>query len=151
MCRNIRLNVPKKKEQPEEIAKKVLKFLNGLKAIDEREFSDWYEQGWSKKEALSKKVLIEEEYLLNKVNKRWDRKFPELGTRFSFWTGKDDDLLNCLVSFNLGKTTKNPNLNANVRLEIPIEANAPTLNDEKVKAIIVLMQEIWGKHSCDIF
>ncbi len=150
MDRNIRLNVPKKKEYPEEIAKNVLKFLNGLKIIDESEFSSWHEQGWSKKESLSKKVSFEEEYLLGIVNKCWDKIFPELGTHFSFWTGKDD-FDSSLVSFNLGMTTKNKNLSANVRIEIPTEFNAPTLNDEKVKEIVALMQEIWGKHSYDIF
>lgn len=151
MCRNIRLNVPKKKETPEEIAKQILKFLNGLKSIDEVAFSEWFEQGGSKKEAQSNKVPFEEEYLLNNVNKNWDKKFPELGTRVSFWNGKDNDTCSSLVSFNLGKFTKNPNLSANVRIEIPIEVNAPTLNEEKVKEIVALMQDIWGKYSYDIF
>jgi hypothetical protein len=151
MCRNIRLNVPKKKESPEEIAKQILKFLNGLKSIDEAEFSEWYELGWSKKEAQSNKVPFEEEYLLGKINKRWDKQFPELGTHFSFWNGKDDDDANSLVSFILGVTSKNPNLSANVRIEIPSEENIPTLNEEKVKRIVALMQDIWGKYSYDIF
>ena len=151
MLRKIRLNVPKVKETPEEIAKQILKFLNGLKCIDEVEFSAWYEQGWSKKEAQSKKVPFEEEYLLKKVNKRWDKQFPELGTSFSFWTGKNDEDSNSSVSFTLGMSTKNVNISANVLLKIPIEANAPTLNEEKVKEIVTLMQDIWGKYSYDIF
>ena len=151
MCRDIRLNVSKKKEQPEEIAKKILLFLNGLKKLDETEFSVWYQQGWSKKEALSKKVLFEEEYILNTVNKNWDKKFPELGTHFSFWTGKDDDLKNSLVSFMLGATSKNPNINSNLLLKIPIQVDSPTFVDGRIQEIVVLMQEIWGKYSYDIF
>ena len=150
MFRIIRLNVPKQKEQPETIAQKVLAFLEGLKIIDEVEFSNWYEQGGSKKEALSKKVLFEPDFLLNKVNENWDKKFPELGTHFSFWSGRDG-VFDSSVSFNLGKTTTNTKLNTKVIIEIPIEANAPTLNNEKVQEIIALMQDIWGKHPYDIF
>lgn len=151
MFRNIRLKVPKVKETPEEIAKQILKFLNGLKSIDEVEFSEWYEQGWSKKEALSKNVLLTEDYLSNTIKENWDKQFPEMGTNFSFWNGKEDDIFGSLISFDLGIYTQNPKLNANVLLEIPIEANAPTLNEEKVKEIVTLMQDIWGKHSYDIF
>jgi len=147
MLKKIRLDIPKMIEEPKEIATKVLRFLNGLKIIDELEFSNWYEQGWSKKEALSKKVILEEEYLISVINDNWDKKFPELGTLFSFWTGKDDNEVNSVVSFTLGTTSKNPNLKGKVLLKFPNE----TFNEEKVKKIISLLQEIWGKHSYDIF
>ncbi|MDI9866328.1 hypothetical protein QM480_18455 [Flectobacillus sp. DC10W] len=148
--RTIRFSVPKQEENPEIISEKVFSFLHGLRNINESIFSDWFQQGWSKKEALSKKVDIEKNYLLSVVNKNWDKKFPELGTKFSLWTGKDNDLFNCISTFSLGKTTKNSNIRNIVTLVVPKQENVPDIGENEIQSIISLMKEIWGEQDFEI-
>lgn len=148
--RTIRFSVPKQPKSSEVISEEIFTFLMGLKNIDAEVFTEWFQQGRSKKEALSKKVCIDKTYIQEVVNKHWDNKFPELGTHFSFWTGKDDDLFNSLISFLLGMTTKNKNLSNIVTLKIPKQENAPSIDGEKIQAIVSLMKKIWGNQRFEI-
>ena len=150
MVRYIRYNISKQEEDSEKIVEKVLQFLNKLESINEIEFSNWFQQGWNKKESLEKKVFLEKDYLLNIINKSWDKKFPELGTRFTFWSGKDDDLFNSMIIFSLGITSKNIKISNIVTLKFPSIENAPSIDEEKIKSILRLFKEIWGEQLFEI-
>jgi hypothetical protein len=150
MVRYIRYNIPKKKQTFEGIAEKVLFFLDGLKNINNTEFSNWFQQGWTKEEALDKKVIFNKDYLLNVVNEGWDKKNPELGTRFTFWSGKDNDLFNCMVVFGLGKTSENVKITNIVTLKFPSLENAPSIDEETIMSVIKLFKEIWEEQTFEI-
>jgi hypothetical protein len=150
MFRHIKYFIPKKNENVKEIAEKVLLFLEGLKSINNLEFSNWFQQGWSKKEALEKKILFEKDYLFQVIEKEWDKKFPELGASFILWTGKNDDLFNSMLIFGLGVSSKNVKITNIVTLKFPSIENAPSIDEETIKSIINLFKEIWGEQTFEI-
>src|SRR5579859_7071352 len=102
LVRNIRGTLPKKKESVEALAEKATLFLNGLKGIVPERFSAWFEQAWSKKTALQKEVTIDAGHLAGIIQKEWDRKFPELGSHFTFWSGNAVEEEVAKVDFIIG-------------------------------------------------
>lgn len=150
LIRNIQGVLPKKEETVELIADKIVNFLNGLHAIDSQLFNDWYETGWSKKEALQKKVLINTDFITEIVKKEWDKKFPELGSKFSFWSGKDD-LEDVDLSFGLGKTIENKNIKNAINISFPFDERLRLKkDDEKVSQIVELIKKCWNPISVEI-
>lgn len=148
--RRVHFYIPKQQQSSDSISDKVSTFLQGLKSLNESLFSDWYQQGWSKKEAQSQKVELDKSHLLEIVNKSWDKKFPELGTKFTFWTGKDNDLLNSTVTFSLGKVTKNVNLTNIITLQIPDQINVSDIGENEIQSIISLLKEVWGNQDFEV-
>lgn len=91
-----------------ENAIKVYDFLSLLKEHNKDLFGDWYELGTSKKNAMLNKVHLTAENIRDKLDKNWDKKFDDLGTGVSFWTGHDDDDLSASISFKLGGYGRKP-------------------------------------------
>jgi|SRR5690348_8259097 len=150
LIRNIQGVPPKKEETVELIADKIVNFLNGLHEIDPQLFNDWYEQAGSKKEALQKKVLINTEFIQGVVRKEWDKKFPELGSGFSFWSGKDD-LEDVVLTFGVGMTTKNKNINNVINIKLPFDKTLRLKkDDEKVSQIVELIKRCWNPVTMEI-
>lgn len=148
---NIRGNLQKKEGSIIELTDKVLLFLESLKKIDESLFSSWYEQGWSKKEALEKKVVFEKEFIQKVIEKAWDKKFPELGSHFTFWSGKDSNLYGAQISFRIGLISKNKYLNNIVNVSLPTSKELRTdKNDPKIENIIKLIKETWNTKDIEI-
>jgi len=148
---NIKGVIPKNKVTLDELSNKVLIFLKSLNQIDEKLFSDWYEQGWSKKEALKKKVSLEKEYIRKIIENEWDKKFPDLGSGFTFWTGKDDDMKNSRISFTIGLITKNEYLNNIVSLSLPKSDELKiNKNDERIKKIEKLIRDVWDSTEIEV-
>lgn len=148
---NIRGLIPKKKETIDNLADKVLFFLESLKQIDEDLFSNWFEQGWSKKEALEKKVVFEKEFIQKVIEKSWDKKFPELGSYFTFWSGEDSNLYGAQLSFKIGLISDNKNLKNRVIVSLPTsEELRIDKNDPKIENILKLIKEIWSTKDIEI-
>jgi len=148
---NIRGILPKKEENIIELTDKVLLFIESLKKIDENLFFNWYEQGWSKKEALEKKVVFEKEFIQKVIEKAWDKKFPELGSNFTFWSGKDSNLYGAQISFRVGLISKNKYLTNIVNVSLPTsEELRIDKNDPKIKNILKLIKEIWNTKDIEI-
>lgn len=147
----IRGVIPKKNEGIEDLTDKVVFFLNNLKKIDETLFSYWYEQGKSKKQALENEVMFNKESLSKIIKKEWDKKFPELGSSFIFWSGKVDDMDNCQVSFSIGSISENKYINNRVVVKFPktkeLQVNK---NDERITKIEKLIKQVWDSKEIEI-
>ncbi|WPO78021.1 hypothetical protein [Flavobacterium sp. KACC 22761] len=142
---NIRGFIPKKTEGIDSLSNRVVFFLESLKQIDEDLFSNWFEQGWSKKEALEKKVVFEKEFIQKVVEKAWDKKNQELGSYFTFWSGKDSNLYGAQISFKIGLISDNKNLRNRVIVSLPISQELRiNKNDQRIENIIKLIKEIWN-------
>ena len=123
----------------EECAKMAYDFLWLLKNYDACLFGTWYEKGNSKKKALENEVVLSAEYLYNALEKNWDKKFPESGSRISYWTGHEEGQSGA-ISFNLGAFgNKSFNKNTCV-LNLPYEGDFCT---NKAKGLIALMSNYW--------
>lgn len=148
---NIRGFIPKKKETTADLSDKILFFLDSLKQIDEDLFSIWFEQGWSQKEALEKKVVFEKEFIQKVIEKAWDKKFPELGSHFTFWSGKESDLYGTQISFKIGLISDNKNLRNRVIVSLPTSKELRiNRNDQKIENIIKLIKEIWSTKDIEV-
>lgn len=148
---HIRIMIPKRDSSVQELARNVLETLVLLKKNNNTLFPDWYEQANSKKEALEKKVSLDEEYLVKLIESSWDKKFPRLGCSFTLWTGNNHDLQNSEISFSLGKTTINERLKNRIVLSFPLNHGLRVkANDKGVLEIIASLKIIWGVEGKDI-
>jgi len=148
---SIRVYLPKTATGAKTLAIKILHFLSSLREIDNDLFPDWYEQGKTQKEAKERKVVFETTYLENVISGEWDKKFPELGSTFSFWTGKDNDIENSKLNFSVGKTTTNKHLSNIVGISLPRKTDMLIKrDDERIKKIITLMKSIWNPLEIEI-
>lgn len=142
----IRFTYPKKIENSLEISHKVFLFFTKLKEIEPKYFSDWCETANSKKSAMEKKVIFEKDFFLKIVEKKWDKKFPELGTSLSFWSGNINEESNFDITLLIGKTTPNKNLFNTISLGFSDEVGKLTnVNSSLVLSIRDLFYDVWGK------
>ncbi len=76
----------------EESAAKVVRFLLLIQELGAGQFGRWYELGYSRSEALSRRVQVEEqairEFMASRVQPHTDR---GLGFRIGLWNGAADD------------------------------------------------------------
>lgn len=128
-----------------ECAERIYDFMQRLKAHNPELFSTWYELAMSLKEALERKVDITQEYFYKKVEKNWNKKFTDLGTRVSLWTGHEEDGYSGEVSFSLGKHPNNPNLKNACVVTLPRKGEwAEYYSKPKNRiALMHLIQEFW--------
>mgnify|MGYP000870876600 CR=1 FL=1 len=145
----IRCIVPKYKESSESLSKKVLNTLFLLREIDESLFTEWYEQGNSKKEALNLKLSLDIDSIEKIVLKEWDKKFPDLGSNFIFWSGKNNDLENTNISFRIGLLSQNKNLNNRVVISFPMAIRIRK-NDERINRISIALSQIWRTKEIEV-
>jgi hypothetical protein len=125
-----------------------LKTLIGLSELD-KQFSDLYELGMSRKEAVEYKVSLTTEAIKVLYKKRLKKNdidtkgYSKIGYRLSVWTGHKDDEA-CQISFGVGSSS---NTATNLCLiGIPTEgiARERLLQLDKVKEIIGLLIQNWN-------
>ena len=128
----------------EDISRNVIEFLVKLREIDMTLFSQWYEKGWTKQEAMKKKIPFEYNFIFNKVEENWDKKFPELGSSINFWNGSVDEEKSSQISFRVGTTSKNININNNLSILFPSFKTLRISEDNlKIIEITKLIEDIW--------
>jgi len=89
--------------------------------------------------------LFDASYLAGVIGKEWDKKFPDLGSHFTFWSGDEEELDGVEVSFMIGATSGNQQIRNAVMASFPHkEAFWPRKDDQRVKDIVALMKKIWG-------
>lgn len=151
LVKNIQFVLSKETVSEEELAVRVLNTLSGLYKIDENLFTNWKEQSWSKKEAKTKNVEFTKDSILSIIQNEWDKKFPELGCNFSFWSGKDNDFENFVLSFSIGKTTCQKSLYNIINLSFPFSKDLQLYSqDKKLASIIKLFKNTWNPTSIKI-
>ena len=136
----------KEKKTIKECAKSVYDFLILLKAHNSDLFALWYEKGYSKKEALRKKLDINEDYFFKDLEKNKNKKHHDLGTTVSYWTGNENEGLSAAISFTIGGYgDKSFNKNSCV-INLPSEGKYYELpeNQESLKNLVV---EYWKPDS----
>lgn len=128
-----------------ECAERIYDFMQLLKMHNEELFSQWYEQANSLKEALERKVDITQEYFYRRVEKKWDKKFPDLGSRVALWTGQKENGYSAIVSFSLGSHSNNPNIPNNCVIRLPRKGEwSEYYNEPRNRiALMQLIQEFW--------
>jgi hypothetical protein len=130
---------------------KLIGFIEGLRKIDDNIFTTWYEQGKSKKDALKLMVKEDPNNIAEIIRKSWDKKFIELGSVFSFWTGRENEIDNTKLNFRLGVTSKNDFISAFIGISFPYNE---TLRIEKgsIKEaqIVALIEEVWIPEKIEI-
>ena len=131
-----------------------LQVFEGLSRIHELlSLSTWYEKGMSKKEALSKQLVLSEgtmRRLLQDGRNRYDTTdeiIEDLGYSFNLWNGRDDE---DGVSLNMvnGVTNPNPHLN-NFCVLSTIKTSSALFKSETLNliltALIETLQPDWGR------
>lgn len=126
----------------EECSEKVFAFLILLKKHNPDLFSNWYQKGKSKKDALLREVSLDETYFYDDISKNWDKKFDDLGARVSYWTGHQESGKSASISFNIGAYgTKSFNRNSCV-VSLPKENVFYDLRENQ-EALMSLFDNYW--------
>jgi hypothetical protein len=79
-----------RKEPAEECARRVENLLTTLSGVD-TSFAQWFQQGRSRKDALSRPIAPMQDVLAKLIRKGRDRQFEDLGFNFWAWNGVCDD------------------------------------------------------------
>ena len=132
-----------------QIVNEILLTIKRLSEVDEQ-FSDWYEKGFSRKQALEKKVILNNETIERlclqtvKRGELNEKGFAKMGFLFSLWTGHSEGE-SSTISFSVGGSYNNVNLSNSVVIKMPFEgaARERLLHIEKAKKIIALLVDIW--------
>lgn len=90
-----------RKESPEECARRAEAFLSNMANVDPF-FSRWFQQGKSRKDALSRPIEPTREALEKLVRRGKDRQFEELGYSVWGWNGVGVDYEDCGFHFSCG-------------------------------------------------
>lgn len=128
------------KKTVEECANRVYDFFLLLKDYNDL-FDRWFEKGYSKKEALKNEISIEQDYFYKDLNRKWDKKFDDLGARVSYWTGHDEETKSAEIAFSIGAYgDKSFNKNSCV-ITLPEEYDDG--NQSEHQGLIKLMKDYW--------
>lgn len=131
--------IEKDKKAIKECAKNIYDFLILLKAHNPDLFASWYEKGYSKKEAMKRKIDITEEQFSKDLGKNKNKKHDDLGTTISYWTGNENEELSAAISFTIGGYgDKSFNKNSCV-INLPSEGKYYEIpeNQESLKNLLV--------------
>ncbi|RYZ34244.1 MAG: hypothetical protein EOO71_39635 [Myxococcaceae bacterium] len=79
-----------RKETPEACALRLGGFLTGLSDVDPS-FAQWFQPGRSRKDALTRPIVLEPAELEKRVRRGKDRVVEEIGFRVDGWNGVGDD------------------------------------------------------------
>ncbi|MGZ3457734.1 MAG: immunity 52 family protein [Archangium sp.] len=120
-----------RKETPEECARRAEVFLASVANVDPS-FSQWFEQGRSRKDALKRPIEPSGEALKERVRRGRDRQFEDLGYSVWAWNGGPDDYDSCSFNFNCGSYSEGQ---AN-RCVVNLPTRGP--NAERVLSVPVL-------------
>lgn len=129
-----------------------LQVFDGLCRIHEvLSLSTWYEKGMSKKEALSKQLVLSEDTmrrLLQEGQNRYDTTreiIEDLGYSFNLWNGRDDE---DGVSLNMACGVTNPRLN-NFCVLSTIKISSALFKPKTLNLILITLIEAlqpdWGR------
>jgi hypothetical protein len=130
------------KKSIEECSKKVYDFLILLKEQNNLLFGAWYKKSTSKKKSLENKIEISIDYFQKDLEKKMDKKFPDLGARISYWTGQENENKASDISFNICAYGSKPfNKNSCV---ITLPKASDFYNSEENKELLIkLMLSYW--------
>ncbi len=128
-----------------ECATRVLDFILLLQKQNPSLFGTWYETANSLENALKRKVVIDHEYFSKLVEKKWDKKFPQLGAGISLWNGNVTDGNASAITFSIGSSSTNPNIHNSCVVSLPIEGEGADYYKvpENQKKLIELMNDFW--------
>jgi len=94
---------------------------------------------------MKKEVMIDAGHLAGIIQKEWDKKMPQLGSHFTFWTGKANDEENAEVNFNIGQTNDNKHLRNVVGVSFPAsEGLRYPKDDRRIQDIVALIKRTWN-------
>lgn len=106
-----------RKETPEECARRAEAFMAAIANVDPA-FSQWFEQGRSRKDALKRRIEPSGEALEKRVRRGRDRQFESLGYSVWAWNGATDDYDSCGFHFYCGGYSEGQSNNCVVNLPI---------------------------------
>lgn len=128
-----------------ECAELIYDFLQLLKNHNPYLFGKWYKKSSSKGKAIDETIEISQEYLYQIVEKKWDKKFPHLGCRVSFWNGIEEEGLASDISFNLGAYGAKPHIKSSCVIRLPYQGKQFEFYSEQSnqQKLIKLMENYW--------
>src|SRR5262249_61530234 len=85
----------------------IISTLSGLRALDERHCSRWFELGKSRKDALRREITVEPMSIKARLtqNREGGRVFEELGYTFADWDGATEEDEALSFSWNFSTTS----------------------------------------------
>lgn len=133
-----------------QVRDRVLLTLQRLRVVDEQ-FSTWYEQGMSRKQALESRVDLTQdriEKLCRKAVKKSEldeQLFAKYGFIFGLWTGHKNDE-SSEISFTAGSVFTVQSLSNCCYVKIPYEgaAREGLLQLAVVRKLIAILVEVWN-------
>ena len=99
----------------------VLDFLLLLRKFNSNLFGQWFEKGASRKKSLESEVVLNADYIGAIIEKKWDKKFNDLGSRISFWTGHLNESFASEISIRIGAYGEKPYNRNSCILTLPDE------------------------------
>ena len=132
-----------------DVASKALQTLTELRETDEQ-FLKYYESATSRKKALEKEVLLDQEHI-RRLCVEFVRKgelgadgFAKMGFLFGMWTGQKEGE-SCGIQFKVGHKFETPNLSNVCIINLPYEGSTRTrlLQQEVSKRILGILVKIW--------
>lgn len=127
-----------RKENLENITKKIVYSLTYIMDKYPQIYSKWYQLGNSIQESLEKEVLINEENIQNILKNNFSEKEADLGTRISLWNGKKEYEEQASFSAKVGGYSSY--LSNNFILDFPKNSNF-TIDD--VKPVISNLKQVF--------
>jgi hypothetical protein len=129
------------------VVDKTMSFLEKLSKID-IQFANWYQLGYTKREALQRKVNLDQNYISNLYRSRIKKNdldedgFSKIGFSIDLWTGHEEDFSSSLA-INCGHSSKNFKNSCVINIPIEGEAKDRLLSIDKQKEIFHLLIDEW--------
>jgi hypothetical protein len=144
MIRSIRFLLPKKNEGSVALAEKVLTTMELLRTLNSEMYKEWYCGGNSREQALKNNFSFNINFIEQTILNNWNKKFPDLGSHFGWWNGKEDDF-SCAITFTLGMTNSNENMHNVWTLTMPYDKMYynKQINSNLIKEIENIGKKIW--------
>ncbi|HEV8271198.1 MAG TPA: Imm52 family immunity protein [Chitinophagaceae bacterium] len=136
-----------RKENLDIVVNKTISFLQGLARVD-TQFLNWYEQGYSKKEALSKKIIVDKENIETLYKKSFKKNdldnegFSKIGYSIGMWSGHQEEYSSS-VSINCGHSSKFFSNSCVITIPIEGEQKERLLSLIKQKELLNLLIKNW--------
>lgn len=98
-----------RKESLDTVVKKTISFLLDIARLDEQ-FLNWYELGFNKNEAISKKIIIDKESIESLYRQRVKKNdldnegFSKIGYSIGMWSGQEEEC-SSNISINCGHSS----------------------------------------------
>lgn len=137
--------LPKENDGSTILAEKVLLTMESLRTCNPEMYAQWYCSANSRKQSLETSFLFEIGFIEKTIMNNWDKKFPDLGSHFGWWNGKDDNL-SCVITFTLGITNKNDNIQNVCTLTMPYDKTYYNnqINSNLIHEIKRIGHDIWN-------